>query len=223
MPDLRHGARADGRAARARAWRQRGARRFHPQALDRRAAVARARRARHGLACVRRRSPAFPLAAGRAMAEARPRHARGVVVRLAVLRARLCLAALGLAEHVHADRARHRRGLSLQPGRDARAGAVPGSHAGCARADPHLFRGGGGHRRAGAARPGARAQGPREDRRRHSRAARPCAQDRSARAEGRQDRDGGACLGQGRRCLARAARRQGPDRRHRHRGTQRRR
>ena len=45
----------------------------------------------------------------------------------------------------------------------------------------------------------------------------------SARAEGRQDRDGGACLGQGRRCLARAARRQGPDRRHRHRGTQRRR
>ena len=139
--------------------------------------VARARRARHGRACVRRAPPALPLAAGQAMAEARPRHARGAVVRLAVLRARLCLAPLGLAQHVHPDRARHRRGLSLQPGRDPSAGPVPRSHARRARADPDLFRGGRGHRRAGAARPGARAPRPREDRRRHSRAARPCAED----------------------------------------------
>ena len=34
---------------------------------------------------------------------------------------------LGLAQHVHPDRARHRRGVSLQPGRHGGAGAVPGS------------------------------------------------------------------------------------------------
>ena len=62
--------------------------------------------------------------------------AGGAVVRLAVLRARLRVAALGLAEHVHPDRPRHRRGLSLQPGGDHRAGAVPGGHAGRAWSDP---------------------------------------------------------------------------------------
>src|ERR1044071_3799742 len=41
------------------------------------------------LACVRRRSPAFPLAEGRAMAGAGHRHPGRPVVRLAVLRARL--------------------------------------------------------------------------------------------------------------------------------------
>ena len=88
---------------------------------------------------------------------------------------------------------------------------------------PDLFRGGRRHRHARAGRPGARASGSREDWRRHSRFARPRTQDRAARVERRQDRDGGARLGQGRRCVARAARRQGADRRHRHRGTQRRR
>ena len=73
LPDLRHGARADGRAAGTRARRQPGAHRLHAQAVGRRAAVARARRPGHGRACVRRRSAAIPRAAGPAMAEARPR------------------------------------------------------------------------------------------------------------------------------------------------------
>ena len=169
------------------------------------------------------RPAAIPRAAGRAMAEARPRRAGGAVVRLAVLRARLRLDPLGLAQYVHPDRARHRRGVSLQPGRNAGAGTFPDRHARHAWPDPDLFRGGRRHRHARAGRPGARASGAREDRRRHSRFARPRAQDRATRVERRQDRDGGARLGQGRRCVAREARRQGADRRHRHRGTQRRR
>ena len=36
-----------------------------------------------------------------------------------LLSARLCLDPLGLAQYVHPDRARHRRGVSLQPGRNA--------------------------------------------------------------------------------------------------------
>ena len=56
----------------------------------------------------------------------RARHAGRAVGRLAVLRARLGVGAQPLAEHVQPDRARHRRRLSLQPGRHLRARAFPG-------------------------------------------------------------------------------------------------
>ena len=52
------------------------------------------------------------------------RHARRPVGRRAVLCARLALAGLAQSEHVHADRARHRRRLDLQPRRDAGAAAL---------------------------------------------------------------------------------------------------
>ena len=87
LPDLRHGARADGRAARGH--RQSRADRLHPPALGGGAACARAARPRHGRPCLRRRSPAVPFARSPAMAEARPRHTGRAVVRLAVLRARV--------------------------------------------------------------------------------------------------------------------------------------
>ena len=52
------------------------------------------------------------------------RHAGGAVGRLAVLRARRAVAAHAQPQHVHADRARHRRGLRLQRRRDARAAGL---------------------------------------------------------------------------------------------------
>ena len=63
------------------------------------------------------------------------------------------------AEHVHADRARHRRRLSLQRGRDARPRLFPGRLPWHGRDRGRLFRGGGGDHRARAARPGAGAAG----------------------------------------------------------------
>ena len=51
-----------------------------------------------------------------------------------------------------------------------------------------LFRGGGGHHGAGAARPGAGAPRPRDDERRHPRAARPCAEDRAPHRRRRRAR-----------------------------------
>ena len=54
----------------------------------------------------------------------RARDARGAVGGLAVLRARLAVARHPQSQHVHADRARHRRGLALQRGRDLRARAL---------------------------------------------------------------------------------------------------
>ena len=213
MPHLRHGARADGRAARGN--RQCGIDRFHPQALGRGAALAGAASPRHGRPRLRCRSPSLPVAPSGAMAEARPRHSGRAVVRLAVLRARARLASLGLAQHVHLDRTRHRRGLSLQRGRDRGARPVSRGDARRPWPGPDLFRGGGGDRGAGAARPGARAQGAREDGRRHSCASRPCAQDCAAGPERRQDRDRAARNRQGGRGVAGEARRQDPRRRHR--------
>ena len=83
-------------------------------------------------------------------------------------------------QHVHPDRARHRRRLSLQPGRDLRARAVSGRLRGMDGIVAGLFRGRRGHHRAGAARPGARTARARADRRRDPRAARPRAEDRAA-------------------------------------------
>ena len=65
---------------------------------------------------------------------------------------------------------------------------------------PGLFRGGGGHRHAGAARPGARAARPRADQQRDPRAARPGAEDapawsRDDGARGRRRRSTTVTLG----------------------------
>ena len=220
MPDLRDGARAEGRAAdgRARPWRAPRACRFHAQAVGRGAAIARATRHGHGRACLRHRCPAVPGVARAAMAEARDRDPGGALVRVAVLRARLCIDPLGLAQHVHPDRARHGRCVPLQRGRGGGAGPVPRRDEGPTRPRAGLFRGGRGHRRARAARPGARAPRTRADRRRDPRTARPRAQDRAPPALRRQDRDRTAGRSQGRRHLARAAWRQDPNRRHGDRG-----
>ena len=88
--------------------------------------------------------------------------------RLAVLRARLAVARHAQSQHVHADRAGHRRRLALQRRRDARAGALPGGVPQRRRRRRGLFRGGGRHHRAGAARPGAGAARARADRRARS-------------------------------------------------------
>ena len=57
---------------------------------------------------------------------ARLRHAGGAVGRLAVLRARLAIAADAQPQHVHADRDGHRRRLCLQRDRHRRAADLPG-------------------------------------------------------------------------------------------------
>ena len=59
-----------------------------------------------------------------------PRYADGAVGRVAVLPARLGFARQPPAQHVHLDRARHRRGLSLQPHRGTGAGHFPASFRG---------------------------------------------------------------------------------------------
>ena len=64
------------------------------------------------------------LSTGRATLDpARARDAGRALGRVAVLRARLGLGRQPQPEHVHADRARRRRGVRLQRGRDARAGS----------------------------------------------------------------------------------------------------
>ena len=83
--------------------------------------------------------------------------AGGALGRLALLRARLAVDRHAAPEHVHADRARHRRGVRLQrvrrpgPGRSSR---IAMRHGG---APPVVLRGRGGHHDARPARPGARA------------------------------------------------------------------
>ena len=93
----------------------------------------------------------------------RPRDAGRAVGRLAVLRARLAVAPHAQPQHVHADRDGHRRGLALQRRRDPRAGHLPGRVPRPWRRGRGLFRGGRGHHRAGAARPGARTARARRD------------------------------------------------------------
>ena len=112
----------------------------------------------------------------------RPGDAGRALGRLAVLPARLGIAAAPQPEHVHADRAGHRRGLALQRGRRrsrpacSRPASAPGRRRG------GVFRGRGGHHRAGAARAGAGTAGARADRRRDPRAAQPGAEDRPPRS-----------------------------------------
>ena len=216
MPDLRHGARAHGRAAGDH--RQPRADRFHPAAQSRRAPVARAACARHGQPCVRHRPPPLPVGKRQAVAAAHHRHPRRAVVRLAVLHARLGFAAVAPAQYVHADRHGHRRCVPLQRRRHGRPRPVPRLDGRRPRAGSGLLRGRRRHRCAGARRASARASRPRAHRRGHPRPARPCAEDRAAGGQERQDRDRAARRGQGRRRAARAPGRQGADRRHRDRG-----
>ena len=82
-------------------------------------------------------------------------------------------------EHVHAHRARHRRGLRLQRGRHAAPRALPGLLPRPRRRARALLRARGGDRHPRAAGPGARAAGARADERRHPRPARPGAADRA--------------------------------------------
>ena len=126
-------------------------------------------------------------------------------------------------QHVHADRARHRRRLALQRGRHGRARPVPGRLARPGWRGRGLFRGRGGHHRPRAAGPGAGAARPRADQRRHPGAARPRAQDRAPPARRRRRRGGAARPGACGRPAARAAGREGAGRRRGRRGGQRRR
>ena len=120
--------------------------------------------------------PVFALAMGEMLAPARCVAALGptarlwiqlvladagrAVGRLAVLRARLAVARHAQPEHVHADRARHRRRVRLQRRRGARSRArFPHGDAPRRRA-AGVLRGGGGDHDARAARPGARAARP---------------------------------------------------------------
>jgi Cu+-exporting ATPase len=64
-----------------------------------------------------------------AMAPAPSRHSGRALVRLAVLRARLRVASLDAAQHVHTDCPRHGSGLPLQRGRHACPGPFPAAMA----------------------------------------------------------------------------------------------
>ncbi|WP_278260345.1 hypothetical protein [Nocardioides convexus] len=57
--------------------------------------------------------------------QARASHTRGAVGRLAVLRARLGIAAHAQPQHVHPDRHGHRSGVAVQRGRHTRARDLP--------------------------------------------------------------------------------------------------
>ena len=96
------------------------------------------------------------------------RDARRAVGRLAVLRARLGVDRQPAHEHVHADRTRRRRGLLLQPCRDARARALP-RRLPRARHRRDLFRDRRRRHGAGAAGPGAGTARARPHRRGHPR------------------------------------------------------
>ena len=174
LPDLRHGAGAgDGRPPRPEA--EPRTRRHDPPVLDR--AGASPRRCSSldmgghlclGLHRLIRRTivDLDPVRAG---------DPGGAVGGAAVLPARLGLGRAPQPQHVQPDRARDRRGLSLQPGRDLRARPVPGRLPRHGRRGRGLFRGGGGDHGAGAARPGAGTARPRTDRRR---ASAPCSTSR---------------------------------------------
>ena len=176
MPDLRDGARTGDRHRGDRA--QPRARRHDPALLDRRRPRRSGRRAGDG------RAPHQPSHASRPaafeLAAARARDAGGVVGRLAVLRAGLGLGRDAEPQHVHADRARHRRRLALQRRGDGGAGHIPRGLPRHGRLGCGLFRGGRGHHGSRPARPGARAPRPRTDLGGDPRATRSRPQDRAA-------------------------------------------
>ena len=141
--------------------------------------------------------PAMPLhllrTAGRT-GSARARDPRRAVGRVAVLRARLGFGREPSPEHVHADRARRRRGLRFQRRRDVRARTVSRSSA-MTRRGRLSTSSRGGHRRAGAPRPGARTARPQPHRRRDPGSAGPRAEDRAQdRGDGRRGRSARAVV-----------------------------
>ena len=183
LPDLRDGARAQGRRRRGR---RRRATRLHPPLLDLRGAhrpdadldgrghAPRPAAARFGLGPGGTVDPAGPVPADRLLG--------GV----ALLRPRLDRAQDAPAEHVHADRDRRGRGLRLQRRRGDRPGPVPrelprwaqprrGGRGRRSRCRRRLLRVRRGDRHARAARPAAGAAGPGPHRRGGPRAAGPLA------------------------------------------------
>ncbi len=207
LPDLRHGAGADGALGRA----QRGTDRLHPPDVDLgrgggaahrpddgrtgRAAGARLDRASDGkLSRVRAGDADHPLGGP------------------AVLPARLGLGGEPIAQHVDADQPRRGGGLSLFAGRDLPAGRVSGALPDGPRRR-HLLRGGRGDRGAGLRGPGAGTAGARTHRGRDPRASGSRAQDRAAHPAGRHGIRRAAREHHGGRPAARAPRRCGPGRR----------
>ena len=114
-------------------------------------------------------------------------YARRAVGGLAVLFARSAVAAHGALQHVHAHRARRRRGVCIQRGGDARAADFSAHDARrCRRAG--VLRGCRRDHRARAPRAGARVARPRPHRHRDPRAARSRARHGAARGRGRRTR-----------------------------------
>ena len=211
LPDLRHGARAaraDGRRG-----RERRARRHDAAVLARRRAQRAAVVADAGRDLVRDRSDADVRTQPGRVARARARDAGRAVRRLAVPRARLAIRRDVEPEHVHADRARHARGVELFRARDARAGRAAGVVPQRRRRAAALLRGGRGDRHARAARPGARAARAIANVGRDSRAAEARAEDRASRRCGGRGSRRAARRRAGRRPAARAARREDSGRR----------
>ena len=205
LPDLRHGARAQGRAGGRRRAQPR-ARRFHAASEDRGGAVDPAADRRHGAGPRAARAPLDIAASGR-LDRAGARHAGGRLVRPAVLRARLGLDRQPQPQHVDADLDRRAGGLRLQPRRRAGPWPLPARLQDARRHGRALLRGRRGHRRAGAGGAGAGAEGARAHRQCHPRAAQSGAEDRAPRRRRRHGERGGARSGAGGRQAARAPRR----------------
>ena len=115
-----------------------------------------------------------------------PVDAGGVLVRLAVFRARLGVHRQSQPQHVHLDRHRRRHGVSVQRRGDVLSRHVSGFVSRPRRRGRRLFRGRGGHHDSGAARPGAGTARAQQHQRRHPGAARPGAENRAPCRCGRQ-------------------------------------
>ena len=113
------------------------------------------------------------------MAATGHRHAGRAVVRLAVLRAGSRFAPLGWLNMFTLIALGTGAAFLYSLVATVAPGLVPRCHARRPRRHPGLFRSGRRYRGARTARPGARAPRSRKNRRRYSRAARPCAQDRA--------------------------------------------
>ena len=156
---LRHGAGADDACGRCGTFTR--ASRPAPAALARR--TARRRRVRVGDGEPRRHSFRLldrPAALHRA---AMPAGDARALDRTGLLPAGSCFGAQSLAQHVDPDRARHGRGLALQPRRRDRTGRLPCGGPHRRRAAAGLLRGGGGDPRARAGRAGDGNRCPRAD------------------------------------------------------------
>ena len=189
VPQVWHGARAEGRDGRGLCGGDRGARR-HAAALSCLAAVhGPALLARDGRDGAGRSARPRDRARSRAVRAARARRARGALGGQALLRAGGRLDRAPLAEHVHAHRPRDARRVRLQLGGHVRARSLPRVGARARRGRGRLLRGVGRHHHARLARTGARAARAGAYGRRGARALAPRAEDRAARhRQGRRGR-----------------------------------